>query len=113
MSAMRKAAITMGAALLSVGSVTVPRMEAGEMVPDQAESSQPRHQEEPGPFVPGLMAPLAGEDGRVVLDDDGNPVMVPVTPPDGTAGVLPHETTRRTVRNPDGSVSEQVRIISE
>jgi hypothetical protein len=83
------------------------------MVPEKAESSQPRHEEEPGPFVPGSMAPLAGEDGRVVLDDDGNPITSPVTPPDGTAGVLPPDTTRRTVRNPDGSVSEQVRIVSE
>lgn len=110
---MRKAAITMGTALLTIGSVTVPRTEAAEMVPDQAESSQPRQQQEPGPFEPGLMAPVAGDDGRVMLDDDGNPVMAPVTPPDGTAGVLPPETTRRTVRTPDGSVSEEVSIVYE
>jgi hypothetical protein len=83
------------------------------VVPDQTESSQAGQQEEPGPFMPGAMAPLAGEDGRMVLDDEGNPVMVPVTPPDGTAGVLPPETTRRTVTNPDGTVSEQVSITYE
>jgi hypothetical protein len=110
---MRKAAITIGAALLTIGSVTVPRTEAAEMVPDQSEPSQPRQQEVPGPFVPGPMAPVAGGDGQVVLDDDGNPVMAPVAPPDGTAGVLPPETTRRTVKNPDGSVSEQVSIVYE
>jgi hypothetical protein len=49
----------------------------------------------------------------VVLDDEGDPVMAPVTPPEGTAGVLPPDTTRRTVRNPDGSVGEQVRISYE
>lgn len=69
--------------------VTAPRTEVAEMVPEQAESSEPRAREEPGPFVPGPMAPVAGEDGRVMLDDEGNPVMAPVTPPDGTAGVLP------------------------
>ncbi|MGW6280045.1 hypothetical protein [Kribbella sp. NPDC055071] len=81
------------------------------MVPD--ETSQPRQQEEPGPFVPGSVAPVAGDDGRVVLDDEGNPVMAPVVPPDGTVGELPPETTRRTVRNPDGTVSEQVNIVYE
>lgn len=99
--------------MLTIGSVTVPRTVAAGMVPDQTESSQPRQQEEPGPFVPGPMAPVAGQDGRVVLDDDGNPVMAPVTPPDGTAGLLPPETTRRTVTNPDGSLSEQVSIVYE
>lgn len=83
------------------------------MVPEQTESSQPWPEEEPGKFAPGPMAPLAGKDGRVVLDDEGNPVMAPVTPADGTAGILPAGTTRRTVRNPDGSVGEQVSISYE
>jgi hypothetical protein len=111
-SAMR-GAVARGAAVLAIGSVTAPGTEAAGMVPEQTESSQPRPRAEPGPFVPGPMAPVAGEDGRVVLDDEGNPVMAPVTPPDGTAGVLPPGTTRRTVGNPDGTVSEQVSIAYE
>jgi hypothetical protein len=59
------------------------------------------------------MAPLADEDGHVVRDEDGNPVMIPLTPPEGSVGVLPPGTTRRTVVNPDGSMSEQVIIASE
>ncbi|WP_344235226.1 hypothetical protein [Kribbella hippodromi] len=59
---------------------------------------------------PGGQAPIADENGHVVLDEDGNPVMVAVTPPDGTAGALPPESIRRVVTNPDGTVSEQVII---
>ncbi|MEV6417400.1 hypothetical protein [Kribbella sp. NPDC051718] len=55
-------------------------------------------------------SPLADENGRVVLDEDGNPVMIPVAPPDGGVGVLPPGATRRTVQNPDGSVTEEVTI---
>jgi hypothetical protein len=68
-------------------------------------------QEPPEPNLPGPLAPLADKDGRTVLDEDGNPVMIPVTPPDETFAVLPPGTVRRTVTFPDGSVGEQISIV--
>lgn len=81
------------------------------MTSDQQESSRPGPQQPSGPDLPGPIAPTAGEDGQLLLDEDGKPVMTPVTPPDGTAGGLPPATTRRTFTNPDGSVCEQVSIV--
>jgi hypothetical protein len=68
------------------------------------------HQEEPGPFAPGPVAPLAGAEGRVLLDENGEPVLIPVTPPDDASAVLPPGTIRRTAHNPDGSVTEHITI---
>jgi hypothetical protein len=68
-------------------------------------------QEPPEPNLPGPSAPLVGKDGRTVLDEDGNPVMIPVTPPDEAVAELPPGTVRRTVTFPDGSVCEQISIV--
>lgn len=109
MVAMRRAAITVGVGILAIVSPTaVAHMEVVGVSSDQQASRQG-----PEPTLPGPMAPLADEDGNVVRGKDGNPVMIPLTPAEGSVGVLPPGATRRTVENPDGSVSEQVTIASE
>jgi hypothetical protein len=108
------AALAVGVSLLAVtGSpAKTPQMEVVGVSSDRQGPAEPNPQEPPEPNLPGPLAPLASDkDGRLVLDEDGNQVMIPVTPPDGAVAVLPPGSTRRTVTAPDGSVGEQVSIV--
>jgi hypothetical protein len=66
------------------------------------------NQQPPEPNLPGPQAPVVGRDGQPVLDENGNPKTIPVTP-SGEAE-LPPGTERQRVIGPDGSVGEQVTI---
>jgi hypothetical protein len=74
-------------------------MESGEM------SNQ---QQPPEPNFPGPEAHVVGRDGQPVLDENGNPKTMPVTP-SGLAE-LPPGSERQRVIGPDGSVGEHITI---
>lgn len=75
------------------------------MTPDQ--QNPPPHTS-----LPTTHARQVGRDGKPVLDENGNPVMVPVVPPDNAA-IPPPGTIHRQTTGPDGSVGEQTIITPE